>query len=89
MKFTTPSSKRTGNPSELKKILPKPPQVMDSGKTEHEPCDFNKENRGKINYDPELGWIPFSHLGAENVGISIKHSTNILKRVDGLPGSRP
>jgi len=89
MKFSKPSSKVTGNPSELKKIRPKPPEVMDSGKTENIPCDFNREGRGAINYDPELGWVPFSNLGGENVGISTKHNTNNLKRVDGLPGSRP
>ena len=49
MKFSKPSSKVTGNPSELKKIRPKPPEVMDSGRTENIPCDFNREGRGGIN----------------------------------------
>jgi hypothetical protein len=89
MKFSIANPKRTGRSLELKRISPKPPGVMDSDKTENIPCDFNKEGKGKINYDPVSGWVPFSNLGAITVGIDIKHNTNHLKRVDGLPGSRP
>ncbi len=88
MKSSNNTNKRTGKSLEQKRIFPKRPDVMDSGKRENAPCDFNKEGRGQINYDPILGWIPVKYLGGETVGISYKHSTNHLKRVDGLPGSR-
>ena len=57
--------------------------------SEQLPNDFNKENNGKINYDPQLGWVPHNALGGEPLGVSHRHSSAYLRKQDGLPGSKP
>jgi hypothetical protein len=88
MKYSA-QPRREGPPSEGKKIQRRRPNVISANDSEIFANDFNKENKGLINYDPILGWVLANPLGAEAVGQDIKHSKNYLRRADGLPGSRP
>ena len=82
-------SRRSSRSREFRRIQEKGVNVTHQGVPKNTPNDFNKENRGSINYDPRLGWVAHSTRGGENVGKDIKSTTNHLRRGDGLPGSRP
>jgi hypothetical protein len=81
--------RRTGAYREFRRIRERGMRTSGGEKNEEFPHGFNKNGKGKINYNPQLGWVPYNPARGKTAGIHYEHSTAYLRRHDGLPGSRP